>query len=560
MRTAAARRLSWIAAAAVFAAVFAAYSYRLGLAPVLEHDDYEYTYPSFSFAKYGHYGSPLLGPGFNIERRTYSLTVYYYATVHGALIRAFGDGARSIPLANLFHFALLAAMGVFVLLRRGAWLGASVFVAGLVADARMIEAARHGRPEMTAGFCVSLACVALWLRLGEGRRTPLVLLVASAALAAGMLSHTSVVFFTLALLVVLARPLLRSLRWPDLVAGLVPVVLLVLLGAYFVLTDSLANVRGQMAPGAGDVVLLHIVARVREGGLSELSALVGEFLRTHTSAASWAVVAAALLAPRVADHATARAARFFASLYVLFLVVNFMFLKHFVIGYQCIYLGAFYFALAFSAETAARAAERRWPGTRIVPAVRAAGALIAVVVAFGCARDFRTQLRDSPRAPYGRVQSALVAALRNAGAQPGDRVFVPSPFGFHLADAFAVTAQPAPKYFRGRWSPAFRDGLRAVWGEETLARESPQSLCYAMGLAYLRPQWVMAWNGDYSVMRPWWDFLRRFDGLPGMELREASRTALPGPYGGNVRVYLLTLSAPLQTLDRTVNSSQTPCP
>ena len=41
----------------------------LGLAPVLEHDDYEYTYPSFSFAAHGHYGSPLLGPGFNIERR-----------------------------------------------------------------------------------------------------------------------------------------------------------------------------------------------------------------------------------------------------------------------------------------------------------------------------------------------------------------------------------------------------------------------------------------------------------------------------------------------------------
>jgi hypothetical protein len=192
--------------------------------------------------------------------------------------------------------------------------------------------------------------------------------------------------------------------------------------------------------------------------------------------------------------------------------------------------------------------------------VRAAGALIAVVVAFGCARDFRTQLRDSPRAPYGRVQSALVAALRNAGAHPGDRVFVPSPFGFHLADAFAVTAQPVPKYFRGRWSPAFRDGLRAVWGEETLSREAPQSLCYAMGLAYLRPQWVMAWNGDCSVMRPWWDFLRRFGGLPGLELKEASRTVLPGPYGGVVRVYRLSLSADVEALDRSVNSSQALCP
>jgi hypothetical protein len=553
------RRLSWFAAVAVFAAVFAAYSYRLGLAPVLEHDDYEYTYPSFSFAAHGHYGSPLLGPGFNIERRTYSLTVYYYATVHGALIRLLGGGVRAIPLANLFHFALLAALGVFFLLRRGSWLGASVFLAGLLADARMIEAARHGRPEMTAGFCLSLACVALWLRLGEGRRSPLLLLLASAALAAGVLSHTSVVFFAVALLAALARPLLRSLRASDVVAGLLPVLFLLLLGAYFVLTDSLANIRGQMAPGAGDVMLLHIVARVRAGG-SEFRALGAEFLRTHGTVASWAAVAAALLVPRLVDQASARAARFFASLFVLFFAVNFLFLKHFVIGYQCIYLGTFYLALAFTTEAAAAGAARRRPGTRIVPALRAVGAIAALVVAIGCAHDFRSKLRDSPRAPYARVQSALVAALRNAGARPGDRVFVPSPFGLHLAGDFAVTAQPAPKYFRGRWSAGFRDGLRAVWGEDTLSREAPQSLCYAMGLAYLRPQWVMAWNGDYSVMRPWWDFLRRFGGLPGMELREASRTVLPGPYGGTVRVYRLTLSDSLQVLDRSVNSSHALCP
>jgi hypothetical protein len=554
------RRLAWIAAALVFATVFAAYSYRLGVAPVLEHDDYEYTYPSFSFAEHGNYGSPLLGPGFNIERRTYSLTVYYYATVHGALIRIFGSGAQAIPLANLFHFALLAGLGVFLLVRRGAWLGASVFVAGLVADDRMVEAARHGRPEVTAGFCVSLACVALWLRLGENRRSPLLLLVASAALAAGMLSHTSVVFFTLALLVALARPLVRSLRWPDAVAGLLPVVFLVLLGAYFVLTDSLANIRGQMAPGAGDVMLMRLVALARTGQARALGALAVEFMRTHASALSWTAVAAALLAPRVVDHIFARAARFFASLYVLFLVVNFLFLKHFVIGYQCIYLGTFYLALAFTAEAVSAGAAGCWPRARIVPALRAVGALVAVLVAIGCARDFRMKLRDVPRAPYAQVQSALVAAMRDAGARRGDHVFVPSPFGFHLAHDFAVTAQPAPKYFRGRWSPAFRDSLRAVWGEETLARESPQSLCYAMGLVYLRPQWVMAWNGDYGVMRPWWDFLKRFGGLPGMQLREASRKVLPGPYGGTVRVYGLTLSASLESLDRSVNSTQSPCP
>lgn len=554
------RRLPWIAAASVFLAVFAAYSYRLGLAPVLEHDDYEYTYPSFSLAAHGHYGSPLLGPGFNIEHRTYSLTVYYYATVHAALIRVFGGGVQAIPLANLFHFALLAGLGVFFLLRREAWLGAAVFVAGLVSDCRMIEAARHGRPEMTAGFCLGLGCVALWRRLGEGRRSPLLLFVASAALAAGILSHTSVAFFTLALLLALARPLVRSLRWPDVVAGGAPVAFLALLAGYFVLTDSLANIRGQMAPGAGDVVLSRLLGLARAGEVSALATLAAEFLRTHSSVLSWLGVAAALLAPRAVDVPPARPARFFASLYVLFFGVNFLFLKHFVIGYQCIYLGTFYLALSFTAEAAAAAAMRLWPGSRAVLAMRTAGALAAVVVVVACARELRQQLRDSPRAPYARVESALVAALRTAGAHEGDRVFVPSPFGFHLAGEFAVTAQPAPKYYRGRWSPAFRDGLRAIWGNEALEREESQSLCYAMGLAYIRPQWVMAWNGDYSVMRPWWDFLRRFGGLPGVELREASRTVLPGPYGGTVRVYRLTLSDAVESLDRSVNSASTPCP
>jgi hypothetical protein len=45
-----------------------------------------------------------------------------------------------------------------------------------------------------------------------------------------------------------------------------------------------------------------------------------------------------------------------------------------------------------------------------------------------------------------------------------------------------------------------------------------------------------------------------------MELREASRTVLPGPYGGTVRVYRLTLSDSLQGLDRSVNSSHALCP
>jgi hypothetical protein len=157
------RKLSWAVAVAVFLLFFDVYSFRLGIRPELWHDDYEYTYPSYSLAERGDLGSPLLGTGLDIHKRTYSLIVYYYASVHAVLIRLFGDGAESIPLANTFHFALLAGAAAFLLLRRGALVGLFVFLYALVRDEPMIEAARHGRPEMTAGFYLTLAVFALWL-------------------------------------------------------------------------------------------------------------------------------------------------------------------------------------------------------------------------------------------------------------------------------------------------------------------------------------------------------------------------------------------------------------
>ena len=88
-------------------------------APTLKHDDYEYTYPSFNLARHGELGSPYYGNPLNVAHRTYDLTIYYYAPVHAALIRLFGDDVTSIPLANTFHFALLGAVGLAVLL----WVG-----------------------------------------------------------------------------------------------------------------------------------------------------------------------------------------------------------------------------------------------------------------------------------------------------------------------------------------------------------------------------------------------------------------------------------------------------
>ena len=75
------KKLSWAVALAAFLVFFGVYSFRLGIEPAFRHDDYVYTYPSFSLAERGDFGSPLFGPGLNVEKRTYALTGYYYFTV-----------------------------------------------------------------------------------------------------------------------------------------------------------------------------------------------------------------------------------------------------------------------------------------------------------------------------------------------------------------------------------------------------------------------------------------------------------------------------------------------
>ena len=136
-------------------------------------------------------------------------------------------------------------------MRRHAFLGLFVFVCAFVSDEQMVLGARHGRPEMTAGFCLTLAVIFVWLWLGEGRRSTPVLLGMSAALTAGMLSHTSTVFFSLALGAAFAIPLLRQARPRQLVVGLLPFLTIPLIYLYFVLTDDIANLRGQLASHQG---------------------------------------------------------------------------------------------------------------------------------------------------------------------------------------------------------------------------------------------------------------------------------------------------------------------
>jgi hypothetical protein len=564
------KKFSWFVAAAVFLAFFAIYSYRLGVKPALMHDDYEYTYPSFSLAARGDFGSPLLGPGFNIEKRTYSLTVYYYASVHAALIRVFGDGAQSIPLANVLHFGLLAAAGAFFLIRRRAFVGVSVFLYALTSDARMVEAARHGRPEMTAGFCVTMAVLTLWVWADDGRRRPLVLFGMSAALTAGILTHTSVIFFTAALLLAFALPILRKARPRDIVVWLIPYATIPLLYTYFVLTDNLANIQGQMAPGAGDVMLRRLLPYVQQGEWDTLAQLTVEFFRSHLGQpALWLGVPACLLLPVFVPNHFSRGSRFFAGVYCLCVLVNFLFLKHFVLTYQAIYQAVLYLAFAFLAEAAATRLTELSSRASWTAALRFVCVGVLLLLSVGAVWRFRDGLRDL-RPPFARLQAALVDGLLESGARPGDRVYVPSPFGFHLAPRFDVVAYPAPKYFQGRWSPAFRDGLREIWGAETLAQADAWSLCYAMGLAYIRPKWIVSWTDDYSVMRPFQEFLRRYSGLPGMRHRIQGlpgmrligrhRGQLPWPYGGLVRVYEMNLSDAVLALDRTVHSETQPCP
>jgi hypothetical protein len=555
------KRLSWPAALTVFLVFFGVYSFRLGVEPIFWHDDYEYTYPSFSLAERGNFGSPLLGTAFNVQNRTYHFTIYYYATVHAALIRLFGDGPESIPLANTFHFALLAAIGSSFLVHRGAILGVAVFLFALVSDEQMIAAARHGRPEMTAGCCLMMGVLALWLWHGEGRHRPAVMFALGSALTAAILSHTAVLFFAAALGLAFTVPLLRTARPLDVAAGLLPFATIPLLFGYFILTDSVTNVWLQLGPQEGNVIVGRLLAFARHGEWDSLAGVTAEFLRTHVGHPSlWLGVAAALTVPAFAPSRWSRGARFLAAVYSLSLVVHFLFLKHFVLSYRVIYQATLFMTLALLAEAFMARLGERYRRPAWVRALRIAGVAVLLLLTVRGMSEFREQLHGRPH-PYAELRNALVAALADAGAEPGDRVFVPGPFAFHLRQRFDVTSYPPNwRYFQGHWGPAFREGVRGLWGAETLARLGRRRTCWAMGLAYRQPEWVLSWNFDLGVFRQFRRFLRWFPEIPGVELEQIRRVGLPPPYGGRLRVFRLELSDGIRALDRAPSSTEPRCP
>jgi hypothetical protein len=548
---------------AVFLVFFGVYSFRLGIQPFFMHDDYEYTYPSFSLAERGNLGSPLLGPTFNLPNRTYHFTAFYFFVVHAGLIRAFGDGPGSIPLANTLHFGLLAAAGAFYLVRRRAFVGLSIFLYALVSDERMVAAARHGRPEMTTGCCLLVGVLCLWVWHGEAVRRPGVLFGLSAALTAGMLSHSSLVFFAGALLLAFSVPLARTVRWPAVAAFLLPYAAIPLLYLYFVLTDSVANVWGQLSLQRGNIMAGHLIGLLLQGQLGSFLGLAGDFLHAHAARpGTWLTLAACLTLPRIAPGRLSSTARYFAGVYGLFLAVHFLFLKHFVVSYRVIYQAILFMAWAFLAEAIlARVAEG---GARraLVRGVRIAGVAVLLCLTLASMGRFRGELVGQ-KVPYARLKGALEDALLEAGARRGDRVFVPTPFAFHLQRDFDVRSYPPNwQYMEGHWSPEFREGAREAWGIEHLARTGgdDRELCWAMSLAFMQPKWIVSWNWDDGVFNPFRDFLRTLPKIRGTELAEAGRTPLPLPYGGTVRVYRLTLSDAIRELDRSSRVRAVPCP
>ena len=470
--------LSGAVAFAIFLVFFGIYSFRLGVQPALMHDDYEYTYPSFNLAERGNFGSPLLGTALNIHNRTYNLVVYYYASVHAVLIRIFGDGAAVDPAGQ--HVSLRPAGRVRSLL--------SGAPAGVPGPRRLPFRAHEGRADDrrrapgAAGddgglLSSSSAVLALWLWHGEGRRRPAVLFAMSAALTAGMLSHTSVAFFGAALLLVFLVPRARQARPRELLAALLPFAIVPLLYAYFVLTDSVANIRGQLAPVQGDLLLAGRVKLALHGQWAELATLTIEFVRTHLwTPVPWLGAAAGLAAPALFASSWSRGARFFAQTYCLFLVVHYLLLKHFVVSYQVIYLATLYVALAFLAEGIAARLGELWPRPAWIAAARVAG--IAVLAVLSCAlagpvseRAVRpaTALRAASGGPDGRAPG---------GGSPTGRSSV-RPLAVRLPTAEDVRRRRAPcaQVLHGALEP----GVPAA-GARGLGGRSPGSGQYATPL------------------------------------------------------------------------------
>ena len=272
-----------------------------------------------------------------------------------------------------------------------------------------------------------MGVLALWLWYGEGCRRPVVLFGMSAAFVAGMLSHTSVLFFVAALLLAFSVPLARRFARRMSSRPSFPMRRIPLLYGYFILTDGVTNIRLQLGPQEGNVMLGRLFALGLHGQWSSLASVTAEFLHTHVwHPGIWLGVTACLAAPAIAPSRLSSGARFFAAVYVLFLVVHFLFLKVFVLSYRVIYHATFYMALAFLAEAILARLGEVLKKPRWIVALRVAGIAVLLFLSVGAMSRFRERLWGR-HLPYAGASGSLGRRSTRVGRAAGRSCVRPHP-------------------------------------------------------------------------------------------------------------------------------------
>jgi hypothetical protein len=552
--------------AIVFVVGFAAIT-RLGVVPQFMHDDYEYTYPSFSLARMGEFGSPLMGTGLNVEHRTYNFTMYYYATVHAALIRMYGDRPESMALANLFHGSLLLACAIAYCIYRGQIVMGLVFVIAFVSDRLVIAAALAGRPEMTAAFGYFIALLALYEWQVWHRRSPWLLAAASGGAVVTGLTHPAGVIVLLPTFVLfVALNFRRLLTLPNGIALLAPFAVPVLLYAYFAATDDWRNIAAQMlANSGGNIIWARRRAMLEAGQFRELVATARpvweHFSNVHFAYAVPGVVAGVaavaagdrLTSLREELRAHVNGVLFCSVAFVMSFVMHWWFLKEFVGSYTVIYRCAWYLAVGISISMLvlpiqAWLAARHWTELN-------AGALALAVALYVTSHDaaaVAARLHGGFKfADYARFRTELNEAMTAAGAHAGDHIYCPSPFGTYLSPEFRPVTYGGERYFAGMWPQSFDialDGKRAV------ARE-PSSFEYLKKIVFLNPKWIVTWDEDYSDLQDYMRFVKSFPNIdPDIHIVEAGNYVSQQTYLGGIHIFRVDLSPKFSSsLDRTLD-------
>jgi hypothetical protein len=537
--------------------------------PLQMHDDYEYTYPAFNLVRAGNIGSPLRGTGLNIEHRTYHLVVHYYSAVLSVLIRIFGDRTESIPLANLFHFALIVAMLAAYGVLRPICLTLLVAVAWFTTDTLVLRTAVAGRPEMTVAFGYALATLMLYERLVWKNISTVPLALASCGAVASALSHTAAGVILLApifALFILVDH--RRLTVPrNALAFVAPFFIPVVLYAYFLLTDDWRNIYLQLHHEFGEQTFARHLDLVVHGRFGQLwtssAALRANFhfgwvigmLGVGVSA-RWALTRRheGLAASRKELHTLF----FFGICFLLSAGMNWFFLKDYVPSYTVIYRTSYYLALGAFISLAASWFTRILTGA--APSFRGDAAqryvpiaVLAVVGLFFALRIVPTARRGLgiPRASYETFRQQLSDELVAAGAKPGDKVYCPSPFGTHLSPLFRVVTFGSDQYFSDLWPKAFDEAVE----DKSAFRHDEHARHFEKLVAFVNPKWIVIWQDDYATMRDFAAFLGSFPNTrPEIRITRARELRSDSTYVGTIFIYRVELQPEFSSsLDRSVH-------